>query len=166
LGTLFLRSLYDFLFKNISHHGSFLLQSYKWDRDWDWVGSLCGAILWASLCDANNAVLCTTCRSAVLHPRLIHMGSSAQDGENEQYLSLFLFFWSFTVAKRFDFLKFRQLFWRDFVRWSLKILLFWSWEFFWIFKNFVFLPQNQVFRQSLTLSCDQTVRAGLDWTFS
>ena len=38
-----------------------------------------------------------------------HMGSSAQDGENEQYLALF-FFWSFTVAKRFDFLKFRQLF--------------------------------------------------------
>ena len=32
VGTLFLRSLYDFLFKNISHHGSFLLQSYKWDR--------------------------------------------------------------------------------------------------------------------------------------
>ena len=28
----------------------------------------------------------------------------------------FFFFWSFTVAKRFDFLKFRQLFWRDFVR--------------------------------------------------
>jgi len=26
---LFLRSLYDFLFKNISHHGSFLLQSCK-----------------------------------------------------------------------------------------------------------------------------------------
>ena len=24
VGTLFLRSLYDFLFKNISHHGSFL----------------------------------------------------------------------------------------------------------------------------------------------
>ena len=38
-----------------------------------------------------------------------HMGSSAQDGENDQYLAL-LFFWSFTVAKRFDFLKFRQLF--------------------------------------------------------
>ena len=38
-----------------------------------------------------------------------YMGRSAQDGENEQYLSLF-FFWSFTVAKRFDFLKFRQLF--------------------------------------------------------
>ena len=37
------------------------------------------------------------------------MGSSAQDGENEQYLSDFFFFWSFTVAKRFDFLKFRQL---------------------------------------------------------
>jgi len=30
LGTLFLRSLYDFLFKNISHHGSFLPLSYKW----------------------------------------------------------------------------------------------------------------------------------------
>jgi hypothetical protein len=29
LGTLFLWSLYDFLFKNISYHGSFLLQSYK-----------------------------------------------------------------------------------------------------------------------------------------
>ena len=29
-GTLFLRSLYDFLFKNISHHGSFLPLSYKW----------------------------------------------------------------------------------------------------------------------------------------
>ena len=40
----------------------------------------------------------------------VHMGRSAQDGENEQYLALFLFFWSFTVAKRFDFLKFRQLF--------------------------------------------------------
>ena len=38
----------------------------------------------------------------------MHMGSSAQDGENEQYLALF--FLSFTVAKRFDFLKFRQLF--------------------------------------------------------
>ena len=25
-----MRSLYDFLFKNISHHGSFLLKSYKW----------------------------------------------------------------------------------------------------------------------------------------
>ena len=41
---------------------------------------------------------------------ILYMGRSAQDGENEQYLSLFLFFWSFTVAKRFDFLKFRQLF--------------------------------------------------------
>ena len=29
-----MRSLYDFLFKNISHHGSFLLKSYKWD----WIG--------------------------------------------------------------------------------------------------------------------------------
>ena len=40
---------------------------------------------------------------------IIHMGSSAQDGENEQYLSFFSFFLSFTVAKRFDFLKFHQL---------------------------------------------------------
>merc|ERR1712105_244291 len=36
LGTLFLRSLYDFLFKNISHHGSFLPLSYKWmGMGWD-----------------------------------------------------------------------------------------------------------------------------------
>ena len=35
LGTLFLRSLYDFLFKIISHHGSFLLQSYMWMDGWD-----------------------------------------------------------------------------------------------------------------------------------
>ena len=43
LGTLFLRSLFDFLFKNISHHGSFLLQSFKYG--WVGLGSLCGAIL-------------------------------------------------------------------------------------------------------------------------
>ena len=36
------------------------------------------------------------------------------------------FFWSFTVTKRLDFFKFSQLFWRDFVRGTLKILLFWS----------------------------------------
>ena len=47
------------------------------------------------------------CRHAYAYA---HMGRSAQDGENEQYLALFSFFWSFTVAKRFDFLKFRQLF--------------------------------------------------------
>merc|ERR1711947_53524 len=37
VGTMFLRSLYDFLFKNISHHGSFLLQSYKW-MGLGWIG--------------------------------------------------------------------------------------------------------------------------------
>ena len=37
------------------------------------------------------------------------MGHFPQDGENEQNLSDF-FFWSFTVTKRFDFLKFSQLF--------------------------------------------------------
>ena len=34
----------------------------------------------------------------------------------------FSFFWSFTVTKRFDLFKFSQLFWRDYVRWSLKII--------------------------------------------
>ena len=43
-----------------------------------------------------------------------HMGHFPQDGENEQNMSDF--FWSFTVTKRFDFLKFSQLFWRDYVR--------------------------------------------------
>ena len=38
-----MRSLYDFLFKNISHHGSFLLQSYKWDG---WVWDLCAGLLY------------------------------------------------------------------------------------------------------------------------
>ena len=36
-----------------------MLRSYKW-MDWvgmGWVGSLCGAIVWASLCDANNEQL-------------------------------------------------------------------------------------------------------------
>ena len=53
-----------------------------------------------------------------------YMGHFPQDGENEQNLSDFFCFWSFTVTKRFDFLKFSQLFWRDYVRWSLKILSF------------------------------------------
>ena len=35
-----------------------------------------------------------------------------------------IFFWSFTLTKRFDFFKFSQLFWRDYVCYSLKILLF------------------------------------------
>ena len=37
---------------------------------------------------------------------------------------IFFYFWSFTVTKRFDFFKFSQLFWRDYVRCSLKILSF------------------------------------------
>ena len=41
-----MRSLYDFLFKNISHHGSFLLLSYKW-MDWVWDGlDLCAGLLY------------------------------------------------------------------------------------------------------------------------
>ena len=55
-----------------------------------------------------------------------HMGHFPQDGKKEQNVSFFFFFWSFTVTKRFDFFKFSQLFWRDYVRWSLKILSFWS----------------------------------------
>ena len=50
----------------------------------------------------------------------IHMGRCPQDGENEQNLSEFFVVWSFTVTKRFDFFKFSQLFWRDYVRWFLK----------------------------------------------
>ena len=65
---------------------------------------------------ADNAAANREENQCSFHSADLHMGSSAQDGENEQYLSLFLFFWSFTVAKRFDFLKFRQLFWRDFDR--------------------------------------------------
>jgi len=43
-----LRSLYDFLFKNISHHGSFLLLSYKWiGLGMGWVGwDLCVGLLY------------------------------------------------------------------------------------------------------------------------
>ena len=53
-----------------------------------------------------------------------HMGHFPQDRENEQNLSEFFCFWSFTVTKRFDLFKFSQLFWRDYVRWSLQILSF------------------------------------------
>ena len=35
-------------------------------------------------------------------------------------------FCRFTVTKRFDFFNFSQLFWRDFVLYILKIVLFWS----------------------------------------
>ena len=51
LGTLFLRSSYHLVFKNISHHGSFqgfhdreLCGANKWDG-WDGLGSLCGVII-------------------------------------------------------------------------------------------------------------------------
>ena len=43
---------------------------------------------------------------------------------------IFFYFWSFTVTKRFDFFKFSQLFWRDYVRYSLKILSFTPQKFF------------------------------------
>ena len=47
LGTLFLRSLYHLLFKNIAHHGSFqgfsCYKSYK-RVGLDGLGSLCGVI--------------------------------------------------------------------------------------------------------------------------
>ena len=67
--------------------------------------------------------------SAIQAP-LAHMGHFPQDGENEQNLSFFFYFWSFTVTKRFDFFKFSQLFWRDYVRCSLKILSFTLQKFF------------------------------------
>ena len=51
------------------------------------------------------------------------MGQFLQDGKNEQTLSKKNIFWRFTVTKRFDFFNFSQLFWRDFVLWSLKIVL-------------------------------------------
>ena len=45
-----MRPLYDFLFKNISHHGSFLLLSYKWiglGMGWVWDGmDLCAGLLY------------------------------------------------------------------------------------------------------------------------
>ena len=54
VGTLFLRSLYDFLSKNISHHGSFqgfhgreICGANKWDWVWVWVGwDLCVGLLY------------------------------------------------------------------------------------------------------------------------
>ena len=54
-----------------------------------------------------------------------HMGQFSQDGENGQNVAFFLFFWSSTVTKRFDFFNFSQLFWRDFVCNSLKMFSFW-----------------------------------------
>ena len=42
-------------------------------------------------------------------------GSFSQ-GRGKWAKSVWIFFWSFTVTKRFDFLKFSQLFWRDYVR--------------------------------------------------
>ena len=47
------------------------------------------------------------------------MGHFPQDGENEQKIIIFL---SLTVTERFDFFKFSQLFWRDFVLYSLKLI--------------------------------------------
>ena len=64
------------------------------------------------------AKLSSTAEHDICH--IHHMGHFPQDGENEQNVSFFSFFWSFTVTKRFDFLKFSQLFWRDCARWIFK----------------------------------------------
>ena len=56
----------------------------------------------------------------------LHMGQFLQDGKNDQFLSKKNIFCRFTVTKRFDFFNFSQLFWRDFVLYILKIVLFWS----------------------------------------
>ena len=94
-----------------------------------------------------------------------HMGSFPQDGENEQNLSYFfslelycdqtvLFFQVFSIVlKRLCPLQSKNTF----------VLVP---AIFLIFKKAIFLAQNLIFWQSLTLSCDQTVRAGLDLTFS
>ena len=55
-----------------------------------------------------------------------HMGQFLQDGKNDQTLSRKNIFCRFTVTKRCDFFNFSQLFWRDFVLYILKIVLFWS----------------------------------------
>ena len=49
------------------------------------------------------------------------MGQFPQDGRNGQNVAFFLFSCSSAVTKRFDFFTFSQLFWRDFVRYSLKM---------------------------------------------
>ena len=54
-----------------------------------------------------------------------YMGQFLQDGKNDQTLSKKNIFCRFTVTKRFDFFNFSQLFWRDFVLYILKIVLFW-----------------------------------------
>ena len=53
-----------------------------------------------------------------------YMGQIPQDGNFGPNVVLFFNFWRFTVTKRLDFFKFSQLFWRDYVRYSLKILSF------------------------------------------
>ena len=65
------------------------------------------------------------------------------------------------------------IFW-SFVNCSEEILSVRVWKyfcfgpgnFFGFLKKLCFCPKIKFFWQSLTLSCDQTVRAGLDWTFS
>ena len=60
------------------------------------------------------------------HVHSSQVGQFLQDGKNDQTLSKKNIFCRFTVTKRFDFFNFSQLFWRDFVRCILKIVLFWS----------------------------------------
>ena len=51
------------------------------------------------------------------------MGQFPQDRENGQNVAFFLFFWSSSVTKRFDFFNSSQLFWGDFVRYNLKMFV-------------------------------------------
>ena len=55
-----------------------------------------------------------------------YMRQIPQDGENDQNVAFFLFFEALLWPNGLIFFNFSQLFWRDFVRYSLKILLFWS----------------------------------------
>ena len=61
--------------------------------------------------------LCSTIYIWVRFPRT---------GKMSNMWHFFFNFWSFTVTKRLDFFKFYQLFWRDFVLYTLKTPLFWS----------------------------------------
>ena len=60
----------------------------------------------------------TYASGAMLLPNLVQVTESISGS----VVPLAMFFWSFTVTKRFDFFKFSQLFWKDYVHWSLKIL--------------------------------------------
>ena len=91
----------------------------------------------------------------------IYMGSSAQDGENEQYLSLFLFFWALLWPNGL-------IFW-SFVNCSEEILSVTVWKyfcfgpgnFFGFLKILCFCPKIEFFG-NLWCSC-ATKPSELDW---